>query len=127
MEGTCAPTGMWKIHLSPATTSEDRSNRSLRPTIPSSNRSNLTRTLDAGASWKGGERWLFGLGGKVYGGSDIHGGDLSLYLPYASAEYAFDSLTRGRVWYNPELSLAPYYERIEEIPYASREIDLRPE
>jgi hypothetical protein len=83
--------------------------------------------LDAGASWKGGERWLFELGGKVYGGSDIHGGDLSLYLPYASAEYAFDSLTRGRVWYNPALSLAPYYERIEGIPYASREIDLRPE
>jgi hypothetical protein len=83
--------------------------------------------LDAGASWRAGERWRFDLGGKVYGGSDIKGEDASLMLPYAAAEYAFDSLTRGRVWYNPELSLATYADRIEEMPYASREIDLRPE
>jgi len=83
--------------------------------------------LDAGASWNAGERWRFELGGKVYGGSDIKGEDASLILPYASAQYAFDSLTRGRVWYNPDLSLAAYADRIEGMPYASREIDLRPE
>jgi hypothetical protein len=83
--------------------------------------------VNASARWQLADKLVIHAGAIYHRGSDNTGQSQSLLAPTAIVQWEADQDREWSFWFEPEIHLMTYDEHVQENPYFTREIAIRPE